>query len=501
MQEPSPDANASASIETGPPLDTMGDPLTVAQASPLTIGRNTLTLEGMQSLVALVDEDAGSSTMRDVGQESVVLTGYVQAAADAPALPYLDPLMEACFTQDALLAVSGHSLLPPGVDHDAPWQPDSLVNLDDAPLGGAYGEQMDGLGAVEYTPGVVSSRPERRRGSDSAVASLSVDIHREWSDSLARHVADDRQKCEALGLPCLDDLFNSTQVQERISFAGLDNHKPLCKLFFFVIACPQTLESLKDVVEVCRRPVQTAFVQITNKERLEAIEVLAQTIPPIALSRRCHVLHLFLDNLTPHDGIDGFITTTPYDVSRSVRRRSGNPRKLVTADMTLSIMREVYPGLSKGSAEYKRRYRKVNDIRKLGERLKLLVDRFGRGILGLLPLPGDASSAETSVMIRDQTYVAASPQVFAGQADPLRRILSLSDDLFRSVVIFLEQTQGDMLRTLSCAVEDIVSTVSYGPFEWRERFKIDGVDRLEIARHPKGSRALLEALRRLSSEL
>jgi len=47
-------------------------------------------------------------------------------------------------------------------------------------------------------------------------------------------------------------------------------------------------------------------------------------------------------------------------------------------------MKHTFPDLEIQSKEYERSYRKINSLRRLGQRLCMLKERFGHGILGLM---------------------------------------------------------------------------------------------------------------------
>ena len=68
------------------------------------------------------------------------------------------------------------------------------------------------------------------------------------------------------------------------------------------------------------------------------------------------------------------------------KRQLGNPRNLEEAEVTKNIMKELHPDCNEDSEKYNRLYNEVKTIRRYGRRLKSLVDAFGLGILGLIPL-------------------------------------------------------------------------------------------------------------------
>lgn len=69
--------------------------------------------------------------------------------------------------------------------------------------------------------------------------------------------------------------------------------------------------------------------------------------------------------------------------------------------MSKLIMKEIYPNLEINSPEYENRLGFVKKLRKLGQRLDFLVERFGYGILGVLPLAIDVPVVEPVLNITD----------------------------------------------------------------------------------------------------
>jgi hypothetical protein len=72
----------------------------------------------------------------------------------------------------------------------------------------------------------------------------------------------------------------------------------------------------------------------------------------------------------------------------------GNPQNLDDSQLSKNILEKLHPALIPGTPEYKKRSRSMGNIRKLGKRFEALVERFGYGILGLLPLQGDDLAAD-----------------------------------------------------------------------------------------------------------
>ena len=91
---------------------------------------------------------------------------------------------------------------------------------------------------------------------------------------------------------------------------------------------------------------------------------------------------------------DGFVNSTWQSISTNSAPRMGNPQNLDDSQLSKNILKTLHPALIPGTLEYKKKLRSMGNIRKLGERFEILVERFGYGIIGLLPLPVDDLAAD-----------------------------------------------------------------------------------------------------------
>ena len=85
------------------------------------------------------------------------------------------------------------------------------------------------------------------------------------------------------------------------------------------------------------------------------------------------------------------------------RTQKGNSYSLAQASLIKAMMQEILPDLAEEEPEYSKRYRQISNFRKLGGRLELLVERFGYGIIGLLPTADVGTGS--GVGLDDRTYV------------------------------------------------------------------------------------------------
>lgn len=76
------------------------------------------------------------------------------------------------------------------------------------------------------------------------------------------------------------------------------------------------------------------------------------------------------------------ITTSADFVSQS--RNFGNPGHTDDANVSLAMLKEIFPNLSPNAEGYEKKLSAIRKLRKLGKRLNTLTMRFGRGVIGLM---------------------------------------------------------------------------------------------------------------------
>lgn len=115
--------------------------------------------------------------------------------------------------------------------------------------------------------------------------------------------------------------------------------------------------------------------------------------------KRCHTLELFRSLSVNHKMSDGFVHETIQSISRNPHSQLGNPLVMEDSRVLKGMLARLYPDLGQNSPEYSRKERFVKKLCKIGQRLDLLVQNFGFGIIGLVPLPMD--SGEPAFNITD----------------------------------------------------------------------------------------------------
>ena len=86
-------------------------------------------------------------------------------------------------------------------------------------------------------------------------------------------------------------------------------------------------------------------------------------------------------------------------------RRAGNPKNFRDSEITKAMLCGLASEIANDSGDYQKQYRFHARLRRLGERLKLLTNLFGFGVLGLIPSQDPFESGDLSVGISDETWV------------------------------------------------------------------------------------------------
>jgi hypothetical protein len=226
------------------------------------------------------------------------------------------------------------------------------------------------------------------------------------SAQLDSYILLEKARCQSFGLPCPEEGFNLAINQASNKSMWLEEIMTELKVFYFAIASPASLTALQAIVKVQKRSLG-GKLSVPNwnlplAERMIEIENLGEKMGYISFLRRCHTYQLFVDsNAGSQRTSDGFVNTTTQSISTRPNPGIGNPNNLEDSRVSRLIMKEVYPNLELNSPEYRGKLRFFSRVRKLGQRLDLLVDKFGYGILGLLPLPIDVAAIEPVLNITD----------------------------------------------------------------------------------------------------
>jgi hypothetical protein len=214
-------------------------------------------------------------------------------------------------------------------------------------------------------------------------------------DVLEAYLTEESPKCESLGHQPPHETFLTPAIQEAIRDLSAEKTEVPAKILIY-IASPCLIGALQEILETYRaqdsyEPLNVATT-ISGKERFDLIVSLDRRISIFQLRRRYHILALYKDCGGATGSTTQIVITTLSDFADHPRKR-GNPANRSVAELTEKMMRDMFPALASGTDEYNEKYRLMSNLRRLGHRLNILEQRFGRGILGLMIDQGTTNPA------------------------------------------------------------------------------------------------------------
>ncbi|KAL2818254.1 hypothetical protein BDW59DRAFT_175227 [Aspergillus cavernicola] len=293
----------------------------------------------------------------------------------------------------------------------------------------------------------------------------------------ANFLRDELQKSRIRGLPSPGESFYRTSVQMQIQELKGERSIEISKRLLLVLASPQSVVILQEVIRSWRNQLGIGFWQplhlMSKAATFEVIEGISRDIVCLHLVRRYYILSLFEEcggSETP--SCSGFVEMSGNPVA--VKRLKGNPRNRAEAEVTGAMLREIFPNLQQGTREYEKKITLVKSYRQIARRFSILTQKFGRGILALIPyneVPG-----ETDLGISDNM------------------ISRVPESTFLAIVSILEQSQGDILRDFSTATLKFVDALLSNSAQQYPTFALETIETSHILEQPKNSLELLGCL-------
>ena len=138
-----------------------------------------------------------------------------------------------------------------------------------------------------------------------------------------------------------------------------------------------------------RRMLNSDPMNMSMANRIQEIQTLDCKITFHCFLRAFHLYKLVSENRYGLQEAEGpFLITGIERPTLSVSNAPGNPRIKARARLYESMMKDLWPQLSKGHPSYDKKYRDVVQMCKISRRLGQLASCFGVGIFGLVPLEG-----------------------------------------------------------------------------------------------------------------
>lgn len=217
-------------------------------------------------------------------------------------------------------------------------------------------------------------------------------------------IAHERGKVLDRNLRCPEDFFTTKTGRTRMVELDLENHADDLEVMNYTLGGCETFAVLGEVLRAYRQDPYTQLADIVQDcsltKRLQLIHNSNGKVAYHVLLKNVHILYFTreAESKFPNSST-GFIQVSQDSQEPQSKRQRGNPLYLAEAAITKNILKDVYPDVDEGSAAYSRLYSEVKVLRKYGQRLDKLVEVFGFGILGLIPLVPSISTADQAFEI------------------------------------------------------------------------------------------------------
>ncbi|KFY17555.1 hypothetical protein V492_00583 [Pseudogymnoascus sp. VKM F-4246] len=278
-------------------------------------------------------------------------------------------------------------------------------------------------------------------------------------EPLEEYIVLEKKRCVDAGSTFLETDFNLSVLKAHVSLPKVEPHLPALSILYYGVGSPETLATLQLLLKTRReRPVQQRRENhaLSPAERAIAIERIDAKLAYCSLRKRCHVYQLYLDCSSESlKTSDTFVTNTVQTMTTRHKPQIGNPLNLEISRVLNRMLSLSYPNLYPDDPNYGQKKNYANGLRKLGQHLHLLVERFGYGILGLVPLPSNEPTSVQGLNLTDEA------------------ILRIPDYIFKHFVDCLDERLGTVLRETSKAVEDVVGAIFNEETEPTDGFAIE----------------------------
>lgn len=293
-------------------------------------------------------------------------------------------------------------------EHDSMARISNGPNAPSTPKGGQVARRPREPHNDSETSVVTPASKRRRRAASTNVSILHGEAARQI-------LLQERQHCAAQNMSPPEYSYFSPAIMTRalqLEKGSLGN----LIILLITIASPQSIVALREMM-CCARAQKTVdshrlAVNVTKRRRYEMIKELDQKNALLRLLRWYHLLELFEQcggSRTRYSM--GYVNMTSADFEHP-KRGAGNPSRKDDAKVAQAMMKELFPDLSHTSPVYAQEYVAIKHYRKVGQRLYILTDRFGPGILGLTLDPTHESEISDTMLVSAEVNIPISLTLF-----------------------------------------------------------------------------------------
>lgn len=219
----------------------------------------------------------------------------------------------------------------------------------------------------------------------------------------------EQEKCVQLNIPYDDCNYLSPAVGKWIATLDKEDERAAVSMISTAIGSAESIALLQQILVKSRamgwqtKPGD----DLALVDRVREIRELGGRIASCQFLRRCHIWKLFKDIVHKAASQEtGFVVFTSENITTRKRGRAGNPNNFRASEITDAMICELSPEVEVNSSEYTKERRYYNRLRILGQRLDLLVETFGFGVLGLLQTRDLLEAVDVGIRINDETCVS-----------------------------------------------------------------------------------------------
>jgi hypothetical protein len=222
------------------------------------------------------------------------------------------------------------------------------------------------------------------------------------------YIQSEKDKCARLCIPHSEQNYLPLGVSEWISTLRKEEDRVAASIMSTAIGSAESIALLQHIVGKIRTgdaPTNPGE-SLELFDRVREIQRLSGQIVFIGFLRRCHVWKLYTDaSHDLHSPDHGFVIVTSKSISHSGVRRAGNPRNFLASEITKAMISGMAPEVESDSEEYQRLRKYCAKLRQFGQRLEILTETFGFGVLGLISPCDTLGGEDLTVGIGDETSV------------------------------------------------------------------------------------------------
>jgi hypothetical protein len=218
----------------------------------------------------------------------------------------------------------------------------------------------------------------------------------------------EKGKCAKLGIPYDQSNYLSPTMTEWLTALKKEDEKAAVSMISTAIGSAESIALLKHILNESRAKERShkPGEDLALVDRVREIQQLGSQIAFYQFLQRCHIWKLYAD-ISREVGSQemGFVVFTLENMNNQKGGKAGNPNNSRASEITNAMIRGLASEVDLNNREHQKQRRYYTKLRKLGQRLDLLTQTFGFGVLGLIQTQDSLETVDVGVRINDETWV------------------------------------------------------------------------------------------------